>query len=218
MQIVVAGGHGQIAMLLHPLLKGRGHQVRGLIRNPDHADEVRRAGAEPVLCDLEAEADPAEAVGAADAIVFAAGAGPGSGAPRKLTMDRDGAIRLIDVAHRRGIRRYVMISAIGAEEPRGDEVFQTYLRAKSEADAALRASGLDYTIVRPGRLTNAPGSGRVALAARLPRAEIPRADVAAVLAHVLDGPATAGCQFDLTSGDQPIADAVASAVALRGDA
>lgn len=211
MRIVVAGGHGQIAMLLHPLLKARGHQVRGLVRNLDHADEVRRAGAEPVLCDLEAETDPAEAVGEADAIVFAAGAGPGSGAARKLTMDRDGAIRLIDVAHRHGIRRYVMVSAIGAEEPRGDDVFQTYLRAKSEADEALRESGLDYTIVRPGRLTNDPGSGRVLLAARLPRAEIPRADVAAVLAHIVESSTTAGCQFDLTSGDQPIAEAVASA-------
>ncbi|NQT12629.1 MAG: SDR family oxidoreductase [Planctomycetes bacterium] len=211
MRIVVAGGHGQIALLLHPLLKARGHQVRGLVRNPDHADEVRRAGAEPVLCDLEAEVDPAEAVGQADAIVFAAGAGPGSGAARKLTMDRDGAIRLIDVAHRQGIRRYVMVSAIGAEEPRGDDVFQTYLRAKSEADEALRESGLDYTIVRPGRLTNDPGSGRVSLAARLPRAEIPRADVAAVLAHAVESSTTVGCQFDLTSGDQPIAEAVASA-------
>jgi len=218
MQIVVAGGHGQIAMLLHPLLEARGHRVRGLIRNLDQTDAVRGAGAEPVLCDLEAEGNPAEAVGAADAIVFAAGAGPGSGAARKLTMDRDGAIRLIDVARRLGIRRYVIISAIGAEEPRGDDVFQTYLRAKSEADEALRESGLDYTIVRPGRLTNDPGLGRVSLAARLPRAEIPRADVAAVLAHVVDSPATAGCQFDLTSGDQPIAEAVASAVAARGDA
>ena len=218
MQIVVAGGHGQIAMLLHPLLKARGHQVRGLIRNRDHRDEVREAGAEPVLCDLEAEDDIAEAVGPADAVVFAAGAGPGSGAARKLTMDRDGAIRLIDAARRNGIRRYVVISAMHAEEPRGDEVFQTYLRAKAEADEALRQSGLDYTIIRPGRLTNDPGRGRVRLAARLPRAEIPRADVAAVVAHVLQTPDTAGCQFDVTSGEQAISEAVASALAAPGDA
>ena len=211
MRIVVAGGHGQVAMLLHPLLKARGHQVCGLIRNPDHADEVRQAGAEPVLCDLEAEDDIAEAVWPADAVVFAAGAGPGSGASRKLTMDRDGAIRLIDAARRNGIQRYVMISAMHVEEPRGDEVFQTYLRAKAEADEALRRSGLDYTIVRPGRLTNDPGRGCVRLAARLPRGEIPRGDVAVVLAHVLEIPATAGCQFDVTSGKQAIAEAVASA-------
>ncbi len=210
MQIVIAGGHGQIAMLLHPLLNARGHRVRALIRNPEHADEVRRAGAEPVLCDLEAEGDMAEAVGRADAVVFAAGAGPGSGAPRKMSMDRDGAIRLIDAARRNGIRRYLMIGAMHAEEPRGDEVFQTYLRAKAEADEALRRSGLDYTIIRPGRLTNDPALGRVRLAARLPRGEIPRADVAAVLAHVLEAPATVGRQFDLTSGEQAIAEAVAS--------
>jgi len=210
MQIVVAGGHGQIAMLLHPLLKARGHQVRTLIRNPDHADEVRQVGAEPVLCDLEAKGQISEAVGPADAVVFAAGAGPGSGAARKLTMDRDGAIRLIDAARRNGIRRYVMISAMHAEEPRGDQVFQTYLRAKSEADEALRHSGLDYTIVRPGRLTNDPGRGRVRLAARLPRGEIPRADVAVVLAHVVEATATIGRQFDVTSGEQAIVEAVAS--------
>jgi len=210
MQIVIAGGHGQIAMLLHPLLKARGHQVRALVRNLDHADDVRRAGAEPVLCDLEAEGDVSGAVGKADAVVFAAGAGPGSGAARKLTMDRDGAIKLIDAARRNGIGRYVMISAMNAEEPRGDEVFQTYLRAKAEADEALRRSGLDYTIVRPGRLTNEPGSGRVCLAPRLPRGEISRADVAPVLACVLDAPATVGRQFDVTAGDQAIAEAVAS--------
>ncbi len=209
MQIVIAGGHGQIAMLLHPLLKAQGHQVRALVRNPDHADDVRRAGAEPVHCDLEAEGDISEAAGAADAVVFAAGAGPGSGAARKMSMDRDGAIRLIDAARQNGIRRYVMISAMGAEEPRGDEVFQTYLRAKAEADEALRRSGLDYTIVRPGRLTNEPGSGRVSLADRLPRGEISRADVAAVLACVLEAPETVGRQFDVTAGDQEIAEAVA---------
>ena len=212
MQIVVAGGHGQIAMLLHPLLKARGHQVRGLIRNPSHTDEVRRAGAEPVLCDLEAKDDIAEAVGSADAVVFAAGAGPGSGAARKRTMDRDGAIRLIDAARRNGIQRYVMVSAMNAEEPRGDEVFQAYLRAKAEADEALRHGGLDFTIVRPGRLTNDPGRERVRLAHRLPRGEIPRADVALVLAHVLQTPATVGRQFDVTSGEQTIAEALDAAM------
>ena len=212
MQIVIAGAHGQIAMLLHPLLTARGHQVRGLIRNKDHAGDVQRAGAEPVYCDLEAEDNLADAVGMADAVVFAAGAGPGSGAARKLTMDRDGAIKLIDAAVRNNIRRFVIVSAMNAEEPRGDKVFQTYLRAKAGADAALRDSGLDYTIVRPGRLTNEPGTGRIGMGPRLPRAEIPRADVAAVLNHVLETPKTIGRQFDVTSGEQPIADAITSAV------
>ena len=111
MRIVVAGGHGQIAMLLHPLLTAHGHDVRGLIRSAEHKDEVRDAGTEPVLCDLEADQDIAPALSGSDVIVFAAGAGPGSGAARKLSMDRDGAVKLIDAAQRTGIRRYVMISA-----------------------------------------------------------------------------------------------------------
>ncbi|REJ91432.1 MAG: SDR family NAD(P)-dependent oxidoreductase [Planctomycetota bacterium] len=218
MNIVIAGGHGQIAMLLHPLLTACGHQVRALIRNPAQADEVRLAGAEPVLCDLEAEEDIAEAVGSADALVFAAGAGPGNGAARKLTVDRDGAIRLIDVARQNGIRRYVMISAMNAEEPRGEEVFRTYLRAKAEADEALRQSGLDWTIVRPGRLTNDPPTGLVRLAAQLPRAEIPRADVAEVLACVLEAPRMTGWQFDVTSGDEEVAAALRRLVVGDGEA
>lgn len=209
MRIVIAGGHGQIAMLLHPLLTARGHEPRALIRNPDHADEVRNAGAEPVVCDLEAADDVAHTLEGADAVVFAAGAGPGSGAERKLTMDRDGAIKLLQAARRTGAKRYVMISAMNAEQARGEEVFQVYLRAKAEADEALRNSGLDYTIVRPGKLTNEPGSGRVRLGPDLPRAEIPRADVAAVIAEVIDAPGAIGRQFDVTSGDQPIAEAVA---------
>ena len=217
MQIVVAGGHGKIAMLLHPLLNARGHQVRGLIRNAEHANEVRHAGAEPVLCDLETEADTAEAVSPVDAVVFAAGAGPGSGAARKLTMDRGGAIKLMDAAQRNGIKRFVMISAMRVEEPRGDDVFQTYLRAKAQADDALRRSGLDYTIVRPGRLTNDSGRGRVRLATDLPQGEIPRADVAEVIAHVLEMPTTVGCQFDVISGDRAIAEAVGSAAPVRDE-
>lgn len=212
MSVVVAGGHGQIAMLLHPLLKDCGHEVRALIRNPEHADEVRTAGAQPVHCDLEAATDVAEFLSKADAIVFAAGAGPSSGAARKFSMDRDGAIKLIDAAQQVGVRRFVMISAMNAEEPRGDDVFQAYLRAKAEADDALRKSGLDYTIIRPGRLTNEPGSGHVSIAQQLPRAKIPRAVVAAVIAQVLETPATIGRQFDVTSGDMEISAALASAV------
>ena len=216
MQVVIVGAHGQIAMLLHPLLRARGHQVRGIIRNPDQADEVRRAGAEPIVCDVEATDDISDAVGSADAVVFAAGAGPGSGAPRKMTIDRDGAVKLIRAAQHNGIKRYLMVSAMDAEQPRGNEVFQVYLRAKAEADEALRQSGLDYTILRPGSLTDQPGAGRVRMAASLTRADIPRADVASVLAHLLDMPETIGCQFDVTAGDQPIDAAIASAVAADG--
>ena len=141
MQVVIAGGRGQIAMLLHPLLVANGHEARGLIRNPDQADAVELAGAKPVICDLESDVAVAPLLANADAVVFAAGAGPGSGAERKFSMDRDGAIKLMDAAKEAGVSRYVMISAMNAEQPRGEEVFQAYLKAKAKADAALRSSG-----------------------------------------------------------------------------
>lgn len=212
MRVVVVGGHGKVAMLLHPILRGRGHEVRGVIRNPDQAEDLRRAGAEPVVCDIEAVDDISDAVGSADAVVFAAGAGPGSGAARKWTVDRDGTLKLIEAAKKNGIRRYVMISAMGVDEPRGDEVFQAYSRAKAEADQALRESGLDWTIIRPGRLTDEPGRGRVALTPSLPAGEVPRADVAAVLAEVLETPASTGHQLDLTTGDLTIPEALRAAI------
>lgn len=211
MQVTIVGGHGQIAMLTHPLLRARGHEVRALIRRAEQADEVRAAGAEPVVCDVEAEADISGAVGAADAVIFAAGAGPGSGAERKWTVDRDGALKLIEAARRNGIRRYLMISTRGADEPRGEGVFRVYLEAKAEADRALRESGLDHTILRPGRLTDDPPTGLVALAPEVPRGEVPRADVAAVLAELLEAPATIGKTLELVSGDVPIPQAIKKA-------
>ncbi len=208
MKVVVLGAHGQIAMLLHPILKSNGHEVIGIIRNPDHSEEIENAGARPVICDVEKMDDISEAVGKVDAVVFAAGAGPGSGAERKWTVDRDGALKLIDAARKNGIKRYVMISAMKVEEPRGNEVFQVYQKAKAEADKALRESGLDYTIIRPGRLTDDLPTGRIALAERLDSGEVPRADVASVVAEVLEIPESAGYQWDLTSGDEPIETAV----------
>src|SRR3954468_19793619 len=152
MDVAIAGAHGQIARRLTRLLAARGDRIRGLIRNPDHADDVRADGAEPVLLDLEtAGADQvAAAIEGADAVVFAAGAGPGSGAERKMTVDRDGAVKLIDACRENDIRRYVIVSAMGARPGvTGDEVFEVYLRAKYEADEALRSSGLDFTVIRP---------------------------------------------------------------------
>jgi uncharacterized protein YbjT (DUF2867 family) len=211
MRVVVAGGHGQIAMLLHPLLVERGDTVRALIRNPDHASEVEKAGAEAVVCDLEHD-DVAGAVGEADAVVFAAGAGPGSGAERKRTMDLGGAVKLIRAAEANGIARYAMISAMGAASApaSGGDVFGEYLRAKAAADEALAASGLDYTIVRPGGLTDEPPTGRVSAGSSLPRGKVPRADVAAVLASALHLDNTIGKTFDLVSGPTPIDEALAA--------
>jgi uncharacterized protein YbjT (DUF2867 family) len=204
MKIVIAGGHGQIAMLLHPMLKKHGHHIKGLIRKEEQADELRKAGADPVIADIEKEDDISGAVGSADAVVFAAGAGPGSGKERKWTVDRNGAIKLMEAAKKNGIKRYVMISAMGLDTPRGDEVFQVYQKAKSEADDALRKSGLDYTIVKPGRLTNEPGTGKVKIARNLGRGEIPREDVARVIRDVIEDHRTIGKEFDLLSGENSI--------------
>lgn len=212
MDIIVAGAHGQIAMHLHPILLARGHAVTGLIRNPDHAKALRDLGVKPLVCDLETQDNIAGMVGNHDAVIFTAGAGPGSGAERKRTLDRDGALKLIDAARHNGIHRYVMVSAMNAEKPRGNEVFRYYLRMKAEADAALRESPLEWTIVRPGRLTDDPATGNILVGRDLERADIPRADVAAVLAALIARPETSGLQFDVVAGTQPVDEALAAAV------
>jgi nucleoside-diphosphate-sugar epimerase len=213
MDIVIAGGHGKIALRLERLLADADHDVRGLIRNPEHEADLREAGAEPVLADLEAlDVDElATLIGSADAIVFAAGAGPGSGPQRKWTLDYAGAVKLMEVGRRNGIDRYVIVSAMGADpEAPDDGGFGTYLRAKGLADQKLAESGLAFTVVRPGGLTDEPGTGRISAGLNLDRGQIPRADVAAVLAAVLAGPSTVGTTFDVVSGDTPIADALSA--------
>ena len=187
MLIAIAGAHGNIAMRLAARLLARGDGVIGLIRNPDHAAEVQAAGANPVVCDLENATveEIAAAVQHAEAVVFAAGAGPGSGAERKLTMDRDGAVKLLDATAERAVP-YVIVSSVGAENPPGDDdVFSVYLRATAAADAAVQASDRDWTIVRPGGLTDEPGTGRVRIDTEPFRGRVPRDDVADVLAAVL---------------------------------
>ena len=213
MRVAIAGGHGQIGLRLAKLLSGRGDQVVALIRNPEHTDDVRQAGADPAVVDLEqaSEADVAQAIAKADAVIFAAGAGPGSGSARKETMDYGGAVKLVAAAQQAGVRRYLIVSSMGANsDAPGDDTFSVYLRAKGRADDAVRASGLAVTVVRPGGLTNDPGTGRVRLGERLPRGQVTRDDVAAVLVAVLDAPGTIGKTFDLIGGDTPIAEAVAA--------
>lgn len=213
MKVAIAGGHGKIALHLTRLLDRGGDDVLSLIRNPDHADEVRDAGGEPLICDLESATaeEVAEALDAVDAVVFAAGAGPGSGPERKETVDYGGAVKLIEAARARGIDRYLMVSSIGAD-PRvdGEDTFAVYLRAKGRADDALARSGLGHTIVRPSRLSDEPGSGRVEAAEHVERREVPREDVAAVLAAVLATPATIGKTIEVTAGEVPVEEAVAS--------
>jgi uncharacterized protein YbjT (DUF2867 family) len=209
MDIVVAGGHGQIALRLLGLLAERGDRARGLIRNPDHAADLEAAGAEPVVCDLEREDGIGRFVDGADAVVFAAGAGPGSGPARKQTVDLGGAVKLIDAAKASGIARYVIVSSIGADRPeRASEQMRPYIEAKAEADRQLAASGLDYTIVRPGRLTNEPGTGRIRVGTDIGYGEVTRDDVAATLAAVLRTDSTIGKTFVLLGGDTPVEEAL----------
>lgn len=217
MRIVIAGGHGRIALRLATLLEGRGDQPVGIIRRAEHEHDVRSVGAVPVLLDLEsATSDEVVAVlDGADAVVFAAGVGPGSGAARKDTVDRAAAVLLADAAEAAGVRRYLMVSSMGADAQAGhdgDPVFRAYLRAKGAADDDLRArSALDWTVLRPGSLRDEPGTGRVLLAEHTGRGSVSRDDVAAVLAELLGRPGTAGRTLELIAGDTPVREAVAGA-------
>src|SRR5260370_24799149 len=168
MRVVIAGGHGKIALLLERLLAGRGDQAVGLIKNPAHVADVQNAGAEAVVCDLEAASayDVAVLLSGAGAVVFAAGAGAGSGAPRKDSVDRGASVLRADAAERAGVRRFVQISSMGAgqpPQPGTDEVWAAYLTAKTAAEDDLRYRHLDWTILRPGGLTDTPSTGRIRL-------------------------------------------------------
>ncbi|WKX71972.1 NAD(P)H-binding protein [Streptomyces sp. XD-27] len=219
MRIVIAGGHGQIALRLERLLAGRGDEVAGIIRRREQAGALLAAGAEPVVCDLETASveDVARHLEGADAVVFAAGAGPGSGAQRKQTVDHAAAVLVADAAEKAGVRRYLIVSSMGADPdaPEGaDPVFTAYLRAKGAADEDVRSRPrLDWTVLRPGRLTDDPGRGRVALAERTGRGDVSRDDVAATLAALLEEPGTAGRTLELIGGAEPVADAVRAIVA-----
>lgn len=217
MRIAIAGGHGQIARRLSRLLAERGDTPLAIVRNPDHVADVEADGATAVVLDLE-QTDASELaarLGDADAVVFAAGAGPGSGADRKDTVDRGAAALLADAAQQAGVRRYVLVSSVGAgaEPPAGtDEVFAAYLRAKTAAEEDLRARDLDWTILRPGGLTDDAGTGHVRLGPDIPRGQVPRDDVAAVLLALLDEPRTTGLVLELSEGATPVPAAIAGAV------
>ncbi|HEY0217556.1 MAG TPA: SDR family oxidoreductase [Cellulomonas sp.] len=216
MRIVIAGGHGQIARRLSRSLAARGDVPVAVVRNPGHVADVQEDGAEAVVLDLEQTDAPTLAghLADADAVVFAAGAGPGSGSARKDTVDRGAAALLADAAVHAGVGRYLLVSSIGAgaEPPAGtDEVFADYLRAKTAAEDDLRTRALDWTILRPGALTDDPGTGHVRLEADAPHGSVPRDDVAAVLVALIDEPRTAGLTLTLTGGAVPVAAAVAAA-------
>jgi uncharacterized protein YbjT (DUF2867 family) len=213
MRVAIGGGHGQIGLRLARALTQRGDQAVALIRNPDHVSDVQGAGAEAAVVDLEHDTDEAvaRAIAGCDAVVFAAGAGPASGPERKETMDFGGAVKLVAAAQQAGVRRFLIVSSMGADPAApGEDTFSIYQRAKGRADDAVRASGLDATVVRPGGLTNDPGTGRVQVGESTPRGQVTRDDVAAVLVAVLDTPSTIGRSFDLIGGETPITDAVAA--------
>ena len=215
-RIAIVGGHGKIARLLHPMLLGAGHEPVALVRKPEQRESLEAAGVTARLLDIEsADADAfVTAFEGCDAVVFSAGGGPDGNIERKRTVDLEGSLKSIEAAQRAGIRRLVQVSAIGVDEPLGEDVapvWKAYVEAKRDADAALRDSGLDWTILRPGRLTDEPGTGRIALG-DVPRGEVPRADVAETIVAVLEEPASAGHQWNLVSGDVDVRDAVAAAV------
>ena len=209
MKVLVAGANGQIGQYLVRMLAEEGHEVRAMIRDEDQAPGLRELGGDPVVADLEGEV--AHTVEGCDAVIFSAGGGPGSGAEKKETIDRGGAVKLVEAAREHGARRYVMVSAMGAADPEaGSEAMQPYLFAKAQADQTLQESGLDYTIVRPGSLTDEAGTGTVEAAPSLGRrGEIPREDVARTLVVTLEKENTFGKTFEVLSGDTPIEEALA---------
>lgn len=220
--IAVVGGHGQIARLLLPLLVDRGHTPVALVRREDQRSELEELGAEVRLLDIEASgaADFAKAMEGCRAVVFAAGGGPDGNIERKRTVDLEGSLKSIEAATGLGIRRFVQVSAISVDEPVADdapEVWKAYVAAKRDSDAALRASELDWTILRPGRLTDDPPTGHVELGEDVARSEVTRADVAAVVAAVVDDDRTIGRQWDLVGGDAPIEEAIRAAVTSLGE-
>lgn len=217
MDVVIVGGHGKIARKLGQRLVERGDRARGVIRDPDQASELRADGIEPVVADLEAlETTGASLAGAlrgATAVVFAAGSGPGQPAERKWSVDHGGVVKTVDACRHAGVDRLVIVSSIGTDDPPppadGEDVFAVYLRAKAQADADVRASGLHYTVVRPGMLSDEPGRGRVRAARHVERGPVPRDDVADTLLAVLDDPSTVGRTFEVVSGPDEIVAAVA---------
>lgn len=216
--IAVVGGAGQIARLLHPKLINAGHQSRALVRKQEQADELQQSGVETRLFDIEKDDDEAfrAALEGADAIVFAAGGGPDGDAGRKRTVDLEGSIRSAQAAEALGIARFVQVSAIGVDEPLGDDVepvWRVYVEAKRDADAHLRTSSLSWTILRPGGLTDDPGTGQIALGVDVAKGQIPREDVASAIAAVVDDGRSVRQQWDLVGGTTPVLEAVTQATA-----
>lgn len=211
--VTIIGGHGRVALLTSPVLVAAGHRVRSVVRNPDHAAEVEASGAEAVVLDVE-DADVTALTGLAgesDVLVWSAGAGGGDPA-RTRAVDRDAAIRSIDACREAGCHRYLMVSYFGAGPDHGvaeDDPFFAYADAKAAADAHLRESGLDWTILGPSRLTTADPTGRISVGGRRTRgSEVSRGNVAAVIAEAVSRPELAGVTIEFDDGDTPVGEAL----------
>ncbi len=212
--IAVIGGHGKVALHLARILTDRGDAVTSVFRNPQHTDDVAATGAQPVAADIEqlGTAALADVLAGHDAVVFSAGAGGGDAA-RTYAVDRDAAIRVVDAAAQAGVRRFVMVSYFGAGPDHGvpeDNSFYAYAEAKAAADAHLRDSDLNWTVLGPGRLTLDPATGRIAVGAQARDGQVSREDVALVAAAVLVDDATIGRTIEFNNGDVPIAQALAA--------
>ena len=215
-QIAIVGGYGKIARHVITQLVADGHQPVALVRNPTYKHDLEQLGAHVRMLDIEQdEVDHfAASFSDCDAVVFTAGGGPDGNIERKRTVDLGGSLKSIEAARQAGINRFVQISAINVDRPVPEDaqpVWKAYVEAKRDADIALRESGLDWTILRPGRLTDDPGTGLVTLGDSVQRGEVPRADVAAVVVAVLDDSRSIGRQWDLVGGQTPVEEAVASA-------
>ncbi|QFT88635.1 putative sugar epimerase YhfK [Bacillus sp. THAF10] len=210
MKVTVVGANGQIGKQLVHFLKTEGHTPIAMIRKQEQADEFSNDGVESVVADLEGTVDEIkEAVNGSDAIVFAAGSGGSTGSDKTLLIDLDGAVKAMEAAEQAGIKRFVMVSALQANNRENwNEALRPYYVAKHYADKMLIESQLDYTIVRPGGLLNDPGTGKVKVGEKLERGSISREDVAKVLVEVLDAKNTYRKSFDLVSGDTEIKDEI----------
>lgn len=213
-RVAIIGAHGKVGQQLMRLLYDRSDDFVGIVRSTEHADDVYRLGGEGVLLNIESASveQLADAIAGCDAVVFTAGAGAGSGVERKRTVDYGGSVLAAAAAQRAGIRRFVQVSAWGVDQPvspDADETWAAYVAAKHEADAALRASPLDWTILRPGALTTNDGTGRITIADEVPRGSISRADLARLIIEVLDEPRSSGHSWEVTNGDVPVDEAIA---------
>lgn len=215
--VAIIGAHGKVAQQLMRVLYDRSDEFVGIVRNADHAEDIYRLGGDGVVLDIESASSDAlaEAIDGCDCVVFTAGAGAGSGAARKRTVDYGGSVKSADAAQRAGIRRFIQVSAWGVDgevATDADETWAAYVQAKRDADTELRARDLDWTILRPGGLTDDPGTGRISLGDSVRRGTISREDVARLIVAALDNPGSTGHTWEAVAGDTPIADAVAALI------